>query len=206
MRRVKFLIPSILALLNVLFIPTFDVWGGLFPLHPEDNIFDTLGMIFEDSDAFNNWSVIIVLSILIPSIVMLIGAILDNKLIFMISSLAGILLFFKFLIQYVRQYELSELFDFDDGSIAIGTWIAIILFVIAFIIAITSGNKQQQVSTTPIYQNSVSPARTNYKSQKIQTDNSLNQVSITYGSFCPNCGAKQDKQSKFCGKCGFKFE
>ena len=205
MRRVKYLIPSILALLNVLFIPTFDVWGGLFPSHPEDNFFDIIGTIFTDSDAFQHWGVIIVLSIVIPTIAMLIGAILDNKPVFMISSIAGILLWFKFIISYIRQYELSELFDFDDGSIAIGTWIAIILFVVSFIVAITSSNKQQE-QKQPMYQNIPQSVRTPYKPQKVQTDNSLNQVKITYGSFCPKCGAKQEKPSKFCGKCGFKFE
>lgn len=206
MRRGKFIVLSILSLLNIVLIPSFDVWGGLFPSHPDDNFFDVIETIFTDSDAFHYWSVIIVVSVLIPAVVMLIGAVLDNKPIFALSSLSGILLWFKFIISYIHQYELSELFDFDDGSVAIGTWIAIILFIISFIVAITSQSNKKQKPTQVPYSNNIATGNMVVKPKKVETNNQLNQVSIQYGAFCPYCGAKQEKPSKFCGKCGFEFK
>lgn len=37
------------------------------------------------------------------------------------------------------------------------------------------------------------------------TKDSVNQLVIEKVDFCPNCGNKIDKQSLFCGNCGYKF-
>lgn len=116
------------------------------------------------------------------------------------------MLWFRFIILYIHQYELSELFDFDDGSVAIGTWIAIVLFVLSFIIAITSQNKiEQSVQQTHYVISNHCTAIPNTTPKRVETDNKFNQVNIQYGVFCPNGGVKQEKSSKFCGKCGYNL-
>lgn len=202
MRNLKYIVVSALSIFNIIFIPSFDVWGGLFPSHPDANFFEIIETIFTDSDAFYYWSVVIVVSVLIPAIAMLIGAILDNKTVFLISSLVGIILWLRFIIAYINQNELSDLFDFDSGSIAIGTWIAIVLFVISFVMAITS-KESKQTQSQPYVNNANSYY--NVANKSVETDNKLNQVIIQYGLYCPNCGAEQEKPSKFCGNCGFEF-
>lgn len=204
MRNLKYIVLSALSIFNIIFIPSFDVWGGLFPSHPDANFFEIIETIFTDNDAFYYWSVVIVVSVLIPAIAMLIGAILDNKPVFLISSLVGIILWFRFIIVYINQNELSALFDFDSGSIAIGTWIAIVLFVISFVMAVTSKGRKQTQSQP--YVNNNANSYCNTANKNVETDNKLNQVILQYGLYCPNCGAKQEKPSKFCCKCGFKFE
>ncbi len=193
MRRVKYIILSILSLLNIVLIPSFDTWAGLIPSNYENTFFDAIGDIFTDSDAIHYWSVIIVLSVLIPSILMVISAVLDNKVLYSVSSALGIILWFRTAISYIRQYDIGDFFDFDDGSLSIGFWIALIIFIIAFIVGIMSKKDFSEVQAV------------NNRKFSVETNNSVNQVMIEKGTFCPNCGNKIDKQSVFCGNCGYKF-
>lgn len=192
MRRVKYIILSVLSLLNIVFIPSFDIWSGLFPSDYENTFFDAVEDIFTDSDAIHYWSVIIVLSVFIPSILMLVSAVFNKKVLFTLSSALGILLWLRIAVSYIKQYDIEELFDFGGGSLSIGFWLAIILFIAAFIIGVTS----KKVSPVPPINN---------RNFAVETNNSINQVVIEKGSFCPNCGNKIDKQSVFCGNCGYKF-
>ncbi len=193
MRRVKYIILSILSLLNIVLIPSFDTWAGLIPSDYENTFFDAIGDIFTDSDAIHYWSVIIVLSVFIPSVLMLVSAVSDKKVLYSISSALGIILWFRTAISYICQYDIEEFFDFDDGSLSIGFWLALIIFIISFIIGVTS--KKEYSAVQPI----------NNRKFTVETNNSINQVVIEKGSFCPNCGNKKDKQSVFCGNCGYKF-
>lgn len=193
MRRVKYIILSILSLVNIMLVPSFDIWEGLIPSDYENTFFDAIGDIFTDSDAIHYWSVIIVLSVLIPSILMVISAVLDNKVLYSMSSALGIILWFRTAISYIRQYDIGDFFDFDDGSLSIGFWIALIIFIIAFIVGIMSKKFFSEVQAV------------NNRKFSVETNNSVNQVMIEKGTFCPNCGNKIDKQSVFCGNCGYKF-
>ncbi len=193
MRRVKYIILSILSLLNIVLIPSFDTWAGLIPSDYENTFFDAIGDIFTDSDAIHYWSVIIVLSVFIPSVLMLVSAVLDKKVLYSISSALGIILWFRTTISYICQYDIEEFFDFVDGSLSIGFWIALIIFIIAFVVGIMSKKDVSEVQAV------------NNRKFSVETNNSVNQVMIAKGTFCPNCGNKIDKQSVFCGNCGYKF-
>lgn len=87
--KAKKLIISILALLNVVFVPIFDVWGGLFPGDPDDNFFDAIGYAFEGE--FDMWVVIFTLTIFIPSLFMFIFSFTSKNKLFRISSIVGII-------------------------------------------------------------------------------------------------------------------
>lgn len=151
------------------------------------------GICFTDSDAIHHWSVIIVLSVFIPSVLMLVSAVLNKKVLYSLSSTLGIILWFRTAISYTKQYGIADFFDFDDGSLSIGFWLALILFIVAFIIGVTS--KKEHPEVQPI----------NNRKFAVETNNSVNQVVIEKGTFCPNCGNKFDKKSVFCGNCGYKF-
>ena len=192
MRRVKYIVLSVLSLLNIVLIPSFDTWSGLFPSDYENTFLGAVEDVLTDSDAIHYCSVIIVLSVFIPSLLMLVSAVLDKKVLYSLSSVLGIILWFRTAISYTKQYGIADLFDFDDGSLCIGFWFALILFVIAFIIGIISKKDNSRIQ--PIHNKFA-----------VETNNSINQVVIEKGSFCPNCGNKMDKQSVFCGNCGYKF-
>ncbi len=193
MRRVKYIILSVLSLLNIMLIPSFDTWSGLIPSDYENTFLGAVEDVFTDSDAIHYWSVIIVLSVFIPSVLMLVSAVLNKKVLYSLFSSLGIILWFRTAISYTKQYDIADFFDFDDGSLSIGFWLALILFIVAFIIGVTS--KKDHSVVQPI----------NNRKFAVETNNSVNQVVIEKGTFCPNCGNKIDKQSVFCGNCGYKF-
>lgn len=193
MRKVKYIVLSVLSLLNIILVPSFDTWEGLIPSDYENTFFSAIKDIIADSDAIHYWSVIIVFSVFVPSVLLLVSAVLDKKVLYSLSSALGIILWFRTAISYIRQYDIGDFFDFDDGSLSIGFWIALIIFIIAFIVGIMSKNNYSVNHTV------------NNKRFAVETNNSINQVIIEKGSFCPNCGNKIDNQSVFCGNCGYKF-
>lgn len=198
---------SVLSLLNVLFVPIFDVWGGLFPNSPEYSFFDVVEMIFEDSYAWHYWPVILTVSVFVPISLMLVASITGNRTFILIASGSGIILWLRNMFSYMRQIGdlediFMDLFDFDDGNICIGWYIAIALFVAVFLVALTNQNpKSVKAPSIDNSQKSIYIP----ESKKIETDNSINQIAIERGRFCPNCGKEINKASQFCGNCGYKF-
>lgn len=127
--RLKKFILSILALLNVIFIPVFDVWGGLFPYNADDDFFSVIGYVFDGE--FDYWVVIFTLAIFIPSMLMFLASFSNSILSFKLSAGAGLLAMFIVLAKYVYENDFWYLYDFDDGNISIGTWIALTIFIIS---------------------------------------------------------------------------
>ncbi len=197
MYRKSYLIVSILSLLNVLFVPVFDVWGGLIPSQPEESFFDAVELIFTESDAFQYWIVIFEMTIFIPSVLMLVASLIHKKSFCIAAPTIGILLWLQLMLRYTAQNGVEEVLHFDDCSVSIGTWIAAVLFAAAFVIAVTSKNgNRQAVSQTPAAFLPRPPAAgTTVEKQGM----------ISRGAFCPNCGSQINAAALFCGKCGHKL-
>ncbi len=197
MRKYKsiFVILSIIALLNVIFVPMFDVWGGLIPSNPDDNFFEVLDAVFKDSDAWNEWPVIFTMSTFLPCVLMLIMSLINKKSGFLVSSAIGMVLLAIFIIWFALDNDSSWsigylLFDLDESCISIGTWIALLLFVISFFTAISS--KQKKI-----------PKSTDNRNNGFSID--FNQEVTDKSNFCTNCGNKVDNDSTFCNNCGHKL-
>jgi len=124
--RVPQVVVSVLAVLNVMFVPIFDVWGGLFPSNPDNNFWDVISGNCES----NEWVFIFTLAILIPSGLMLLFSILKTKVLARIAGFGGVICLIALIVRFVSEYEVSYLFDFDDGNLCIGLWIGLLLFVI----------------------------------------------------------------------------
>ena len=120
------IVVSVLAVLNVMFVPIFDVWGGLFPSNPDSNFWDVISGNCESNECV----FIFTLAILIPSGLMLLFSILKAKVIARIAGFGGVICLIALLVRFVSEYEVSYLFDFDDGNLCIGLWIGLLLFVI----------------------------------------------------------------------------
>lgn len=188
------IILSVFALLNVMFVPIFDVWGGLFPSDVDYNFFDVLKMISKDGDAWRKWVVQFTITIFVPSLMMFIASLTGSKGFFVTVNIIGILLWIRQIIDYGLDNDFDNAFDFEDGNVSIGVWIAIIIFVISLIIAL-AGRKsivnavpQQQL---PIYQ---PPLETNQP--PIPEQNKVN--------VCPKCGSKMEGGA-FCTNCGTRL-
>ncbi len=129
---------SLISILNVMFVPIFDVWGGLFPSEVEYNFFDVIHKIFYNDSAFRYWSVRITISIFIPCVFMLISSIIGNKPFSILTAFLGIAGSLYTVIGYGSEKGFESSYDADSGNISIGSWIAIIIFVISFIVAIAT--------------------------------------------------------------------
>lgn len=144
--RVALICLSFISLLNVMFVPIFDLWGGLFPESVEYNFFDVVDMLFNDSDCWDYWVVILTMSIFIPTVFMLIMSLFGNKILFLIVNVAGIINWIKQIVDYCNQgYGINEIFDYHDTCVSIGNWIAIGLFFVSFVIAICSKREVKNV-------------------------------------------------------------
>ena len=133
------LIVAIIALLNVMFVPIFDVWGGLFPGHVDDNFWD---VIFGHCDS-DQWVVVFTVAIFVPTFFMVLFSIIRTQKLAKISGAVGLAWMVIDLIRFVNQYEFDYLFDFDDGNLCIGLWIGFVLFIIMVCIPTKKPNKNQ---------------------------------------------------------------
>jgi len=110
----------------------FSVWGGLFARWADQSFMTALGTL-----GLNHgyWHDIFVWSALVPGVILFISCLARGKVMAILSSLGGAGLLLLNLIIHVGQvgfYAISP----EDGNIAIGFWIALILFVICFFCSI----------------------------------------------------------------------
>lgn len=205
--KVTLVVLSALALLNVLFVPIFDVWGGLFPSDVECNFAGVIEEIFEDSDAWRHWVVILTTSIFVPTLIMFFMSFTGKKWLFLSANVVGIILWFKQIIDYGMEDDgFEDLLDFEDGCVSIGTWIAIILYIICFFVAVASKkkkeNKQLVQPSTIITENTPIIDNAEFKSQSNEVVVPVDNRSAKY---CPECGSEVKATAIYCGKCGYKL-
>lgn len=219
---------SIFALLNVMFVPIFDVWGGLFPSDIDRNFFEVIEMICEDSYNWNLWVAQLTMSIFIPSLFMFVMCLVGNRGLFITSNIIGIILWFKQIFDYCMEDNgFEDLLDFDDSCIAIGTWIAIVIYILSFFVALNSKKKTEaftERSANTVFNNSTtspnvilckSCGKANDANVQYCADcgnaisstieQTVDKDSSTIIRFCPNCGTQIEKSMLFCGKCGNKL-
>lgn len=193
---------SAFALLNVMFVPIFDVWGGLFPSNVDYNFFDVIKMIFKEGrDAWRHWVVLFTITIFVPSLMMLVASLSGKKGFFVTVNIIGILLWIRQIVDYGINNDFDYSFDFEDGNVSIGTWIAIGIFVISLIIALSS---RRSIPNTA-YQ--MQPQYYQPQPQTYQPPLETSQQPMPEQdkvNFCPNCGSKTD-DGQFCAKCGTKL-
>ncbi len=185
---------SVFALLNAMFVPIFDVWGGLFPSDVDDKFFEVIEMIFKDGgDAWDYWVVQFTITIFVPSLMMFVASLSGRKRFFVTVNIIGILLWIMQIIHYVIDNGLEDdPFDFEDGNVSIGTWIAIVIFVISLIIALSSRKSIPNIAHQPqTYQ----PPLETSQHPMLEQD----KVKV-----CPKCGSKMDGGA-FCTNCGTKL-
>jgi len=123
---------SIVLLLNVFFVPMFSVWGGLSARWADQSFMTALGNL---GAGRGYWHDIFIWSAFVPGVVLFISSLAKTKVMAIISSLGGVGLLFINLTRHVGQVG-SNALNPDDGNIAIGFWIALILFAMCFFCSI----------------------------------------------------------------------
>ena len=135
---ILFTVLSIGILINVVFIPMFNVWGGIGARWSYYNqFFAALNNVEHFLEGSNRlWSDIFIWSAFVPAVVLLISSIAKKKVMVTVSSFVGtgLLLFNlnRHISDYYRAVGASAI-NFYDGNISIGFWIALILFSICLL-------------------------------------------------------------------------
>lgn len=225
--RMVLIILSIVAVLNVMFIPIFDVWGGLFPSDVDRDFFDVMECYLENDNAWNLWVVQLTISFFASSILMLITSLIGNKKLSIVANIIAIFVWFKLIIiDYVEEEGTEALLDSEDGSISIGTWITIILFIASFIVVLKSKKKDetcQNIVTPRVEQNITENAIScsscgafitegytycNYCGTKIKLSTIVNEELESQSikmKVCSNCNSAVAENAIFCTNCGVKL-
>lgn len=177
--KIKKLIFSLASLINVMFVPIFDVWGGLFPGRPDYSFLDALG--FAADGEFDSWLVDLTLAAFIPAVLMLLSSFTNDGVLFKIFSALGALSVAGLLFMYASQNGMDYLFDFDYGNISIGTWIALTLFTASFF-AVSARNKNGTAVAAEVERSAAAERK-----------------------YCPKCGTQRAPETNFCKNCGFNF-
>lgn len=182
---------SMIALINVIFVPIFDVWGGLFPSDPDGNFFYVVEALFNDPEAFFEWVVMFTAAAFIPGVLMLIFSVSNNKTGVKVCAGLGIVLIVLLLLSHTSQNGTESLSP-EDGNIAIGTWIALVLFVAALVVSFQEKTNARNIGGyTGVTSNS-----------QVQASQHGYPIQV---NFCEKCGAKVKNGERFCKNCGAKL-
>ena len=215
------IIISILALLNVIFIPIYDVWGGLFPEHPETTFIDAMEAAAEGH--FEYWVVIFTLIYFIPAICMFFSSFTKSNVAFKtFASLSFVAAIIALLNCIGQQLELFEHLEYvlgpEETSISIGTWIGLFLDFLALVAVPKPKEDKPTAAAAPVAYVPVQYPVNNYQ-QPVQTPvyNSNNYQSNpaigngysqpapnTPGVYyrCQKCNSLLEPDQQFCIVCG----
>lgn len=128
MRNLSQKIIALLAILNIMFVPIFDVWGGLFPYNVQDDFWHIMRHhVF----GYGGWNdpTILTMFIFIPTAIMFIFALLGLRKATYLSAVCGVFIMIIMLLIYISATGDLSKFDFYDGNISIGTWTALLFFI-----------------------------------------------------------------------------
>ena len=149
-RRLILIAISLVGLLDVMFLPVFSVFGGLFPGTVQVPFFEVFDLIFNEQGAFELWVVRFTVAILISFLLLLISALFTGKFTFIITNALCIVLLSVQIIQYSSQTkEIHSLFDFEKTSLSVGTWLAMLLYFAAMFIVLYKKRAKAETTENP---------------------------------------------------------
>ncbi len=215
------IIISILALLNVIFIPIFDVWGGLFPEHPEANFAEVMEAAAEGH--FEYWVVILTLIYFIPSVCMFFSSFTKSNVAFKTFASLGFVAAILALLSCIsQQLELFESLEYvlgpEETSISIGTWIGLFLYFLAIVAVPKPKDDKPATVAAPVVYVPVQYPLNNYQ-QPVQNpgyNNNYYQSNPAIGNGysqpapkssgvyyrCQKCNSLVEPDQQFCTVCG----
>ena len=141
--RITTMFISILALLNVIFVPLFVTLGGLYPRTITIGFTEAFQLLYDDFGNWQLWEVQFIVLLFIPAAFMLLTTLLGSKGLFILSSLFGVAMWIIEIVIYSSSdFPTNDIMDFKNGSIAIGVWIALILFIFGFLAGLVAKKKE----------------------------------------------------------------
>ncbi len=182
---------SSLALLNSVFVPIFDLYGGFFPKEVEEGFSEVIKKVTSDSGAWRYWSVSLTMSIFLPSLLMFCLSWTGNVKLFALSNALAIIIWIKnFIFDFgIKADRMDELFGAEYGCISFGSWTAIIIYVISILIVIQL--EKRPPKEEPYHADSATKGVINIRPILLDPIK------------CPRCGMLQASNRSCCFECGY---
>ncbi len=220
--RIGYILISVLALVNVISVPFYEVWGGLIPHNPKNNFVSVIKLFLEDPASIELWAVKLTICVFVPSLIMFIFALFGNRILFVTADILGVIFWSAALYDYTaNHFNDNNLFNINNTSISIGYWVAIIIYILALIVGFApNGYKNAVGQVAGSHNYSSIPENADYKTsydrgdygdanvntkERIDNESVLAQEDNDEFKFCPYCGTKLNGNVRFCGKCGHKL-
>lgn len=144
--RISLIIISVLGLLDVIFLPVFSAFGGLFPTNVDMPFLEVIDAAFNMEGAFDLWVVRFTFAILISFVIVLIAALLADKITFIITNALGIVLISIQMFQFSsRVKEVQEALNINKTSYSVGTWVALFLLSVSLSIVLLKFKEKPKV-------------------------------------------------------------
>lgn len=144
----KLIILSVLLLLSIIFLPMYNrglIMGEIYPNDQSIYFWEVMEMVFEESDAFRYYVVDFTVVALVFGVVLLFSSFAKSKIMCILSSVGGAGGMLYFLIKFISQESIEDVFSFDETAICIGFWVTLILFVVSFFESVKTGTNNTQV-------------------------------------------------------------
>ena len=194
---------SIITIASIILLPMWGTWGGFFggdyPYHFWDMFKDGEYFLKTFPSKLYDYS-------FIPAIVLLISAFKHKRGLTIVSSVCGIVGIGIVLIKIMDQNDSSAVFDAKESSVAFGTWVVLVCFVLNIVFAIRGTDASKAYTG----------ARSKQSSWEcicgtLNSDSSLFCISCgkkrvikqpTDGSWICSCGEHNMIGARFCVRCG----
>lgn len=137
----KMIILSIILMLSIIFLPMYNrglIMGEIYPNDQSVYFWEVMEMVFEESDAFRYYVVDFTMVALVFGVVLLFSSFAKSKIMCILSSVGGAGGMLYFLIKFISQESMEDVFSIDETAICMGFWIALIIFVWCFFEALKS--------------------------------------------------------------------
>ena len=177
--KIFFTIISLLLLASVFFLPVFDEGGGILTSKAKYNFARVIGDCLMKEGTLSLWVTHMTLGIFIPSVTMLACALTRLRVVYVLSNIAGIAVWFVNVFRLGLKNGFLALFDVHSTDVSIGSWIALLLFLISAL-GIIATKKKQREPEEEIYE-------------------------ITDGR-CPQCGIRLRGNLNHCPRCNIKLK
>lgn len=194
---------SLLSMLNVALLPIYDIWDGPFPENPVYTSLDVIRILISDNDALSYWVVLFSLALFLSGFITFLFALSEGKIMQRVIPALGILAVVALLLRNAEQIGTDSVIG-KNANVCIGVWTGLLLLILSLAVACIPVRKRLW---EPIPSRAIGGTVSGVQQPMSQTPEEPSLCETEFEkSFCPNCGQKIMKPSKFCGHCGFRLE
>lgn len=144
--RVFFVTVSVLILSSVIFLPMFAEGQGMLVWRSEYNFARIVGDILMVEGTLSLWVVHMTFGVFLPAVVMLATAFTRMRWLYSLANISGILIWFFNFFRYALKKGIMPLFDIHTTDISIGSWLAILFFLISALVLLCTKKKKNDTA------------------------------------------------------------